>query len=206
MVETIRRVQTWVRDLIASILPAKVLHARAEAMVERFDTFLEAGETVLDVGCGYGHAALILQERRGCRVSGVDVHLGGPRVAGVPMARCDGLSLPFPDQSFDGSLVLTVLHHSTDPEALLAEAIRVARRRIVIIEDRCGPGRERFWSALKDAVINVELAGHPHQTRTPEAWESLFAREGLSLLHRDAYSHRMLGIRFDLVVWVLERG
>ena len=175
-------------------------------MVKRFEPFIGEREAVVDIGCGYCHAGRILQQWKGCTVTGADVHFGGPMVPEVPVVLCDGGRLPFANRRFETALLLTVLHHSARPEGVLAEAVRVARQRLVVIEDRCRSARERVATEVKDRLINAELFGHPRRIRAPEEWESLFTEKGLSTVHREDYSHRMLGLRFDLVVWVLEKG
>ena len=202
----LRHLQAGVRDAAARILPDRMLDDRAEAMVKRFEPFIEEGEAVVDIGCGYCHAGRILQQRKGCAVTGGDMHIGGPMAPGVPVVVCDGGRLPFADRRFETALLLTVLHHCTRPEEVLTEAVRVARQRLVVIEDRCRTPRERIAAAVKDRLINIEIVGHPCQTRAPDEWEALFTGMDLSVLHREEYSHRMLGLRFDLVVWVLEKG
>jgi SAM-dependent methyltransferase len=93
---------------------------------------LEGVERVLDLGSGEGHLARRLaREDQGRRlVVGLEPSVaqlvaatgqgGGPRyVRGV------GERLPFRDGSFDGVVCCLVIEHSSDPDALLAEAVRV---------------------------------------------------------------------------------
>jgi SAM-dependent methyltransferase len=90
--------------------------------------------TVLDAGCGTGHFAAALAAR-GYRVVGVDP--AAPMLARarqrVPVARADGLRLPFADASFDAALSVSVLEFTDQPEAHLAELRRVARERVVVL-------------------------------------------------------------------------
>jgi SAM-dependent methyltransferase len=103
----------------------------------RIATRLCDGDTVLDIGCGSGHTLAELAYFRRLEAHGVDLALDRAGYAGASLARFDGLHLPYPDKSFDVSLLCYVVHHLT-PEhasALLSEAIRVTRRRVVLIED-----------------------------------------------------------------------
>jgi ubiquinone/menaquinone biosynthesis C-methylase UbiE len=97
---------------------------------------LEAGESVLDIGCGTGTLAIaakrvvgsgvvhgidaspemIARARRKAKRSGMDVVF--------EMAQAQ--SLPFPDARFDLVLSTVMLHHL--PRAARAEAVRDARR------------------------------------------------------------------------------
>lgn len=53
-----------------------------------------------------------------------------------------GAAIDFPNQSFDASVELGVLHHVPDPPKVVAEMIRVSRRAIFIFDcNRFGQGR-----------------------------------------------------------------
>jgi SAM-dependent methyltransferase len=113
--------------------------------------------TLLDVGTGNGNLARALATtlRRGgraVRAVGIDLHqsvleaaqAAGPDAEGVSgrkraplrLVRADGLHLPFADGSVDVVTSSLTLHHLTDGEvrALLAEAARVARRRVLLTD------------------------------------------------------------------------
>jgi ubiquinone/menaquinone biosynthesis C-methylase UbiE len=89
-------------------------------------------ERVLDLGSGEGQLARRLAqgdpgpeivvglEPSAAQLAGAAGQDGGPRyVRGV------GERLPFRDGSFDGIVCCLVIEHATDPDALLAEAVRV---------------------------------------------------------------------------------
>ena len=83
----------------------------------------------LDFGCGLGHQCLAMRER-GYRVVGLDASrhlLRKARDLGAPVVAADGLSLPFPDASFDFVYAIGVLHHLSGPEAQQAACREVAR-------------------------------------------------------------------------------
>jgi SAM-dependent methyltransferase len=94
------------------------------------DTFAPLpGKRILDIGCGPGTLAKRLAED-GAAVTGVDpgeAALAKARAA-VPAARFEaasGEALPFPDESFDGAVMLNALHHVPNPAGALSEAARV---------------------------------------------------------------------------------
>ncbi len=85
------------------------------------------GGRVLDVGCGVGQVVATLT-RDGIEAHGVDV--SGPNIERTRTFtdRCrlyDGRRLPYPDAHFDTVGALNVLEHVEDPEAFLAEMVRV---------------------------------------------------------------------------------
>jgi ubiquinone/menaquinone biosynthesis C-methylase UbiE len=66
---------------------------------------------------------------------GVDI---APPLASVPfeMLSADITALPFTDHSFDIVLCTHALEHIRNPQKALAELIRVARRRLIIVVPR----------------------------------------------------------------------
>lgn len=94
--------------------------------------------SVLDVGCGDGLFLSLLSEKRGNAEGLVGIDISEEAVArardkGID-ARVAPLSatLPFPDNSFTYIVLLDVLEHVYDPEALLKEAKRVSIEYVVI--------------------------------------------------------------------------
>jgi 2-polyprenyl-3-methyl-5-hydroxy-6-metoxy-1,4-benzoquinol methylase len=92
-----------------------------------------AGSTILDLGCGFGAYSGALTEA-GLNCFGCDINFDYLRKAsasGLPVANVDSL-LPFSDRSFDTVLIFEVLEHVTDPNVVLREAFRVARKNVLI--------------------------------------------------------------------------
>jgi SAM-dependent methyltransferase len=89
---------------------------------------------VLDIGCGLGwYGGELLREGYdwcGAEVKASDcAELERQK---RPHRHVDGRSLPFPDGSFDAAMCIEVLEHTEDPRAFLAEARRVAPRRLMV--------------------------------------------------------------------------
>ena len=85
------------------------------------------GARALDVGCGVGQVVAKLTGA-GCEAHGVDV--SAPNIARAQQFsdRCqiyDGRKLPFPDRHFASAGALNVLEHVDEPEAFIAELVRV---------------------------------------------------------------------------------
>ncbi len=102
-------------------------------------TRLQPGQTVLDVGCGTGVVDRWLGRRTAGqnRITGVDINRYLLHEA-VALARKEGLegavdfregsaeALPFPDNSFDVTMSMTVIEE-VDAQQMLAEMVRVTR-------------------------------------------------------------------------------
>ncbi|HWB82795.1 MAG TPA: class I SAM-dependent methyltransferase [Bryobacteraceae bacterium] len=106
--------------------------------------------SVLDVGCGNGVFTLYLKDR--CRsVVGVDF---SPRMLSEnpcrPLLQADAASLPVPTASFDVAFEANLLHHVDDPQRVVREMARVARRWVVLVEpNRYNPVMFAFGLLVK---------------------------------------------------------
>lgn len=104
---------------------------------------LGGGVSVGDLGCGTGHTAELLA-RFARRVIAVDgsaamIKSARQRLAGLPnveLHRADLAELPLEDATLDAAFLSLVLHHVSDPAAVLAETARVTapRGRLVILD------------------------------------------------------------------------
>ncbi len=95
------------------------------------------GVHVLDVGCGTGRVAKLLEEV-GAVVVGLDrdsamLEFARPRVHGE-LVLGDAHRLPFADGCFDAAIAVTVCEFTADPALVIAEMARVVRRggRVVV--------------------------------------------------------------------------
>jgi SAM-dependent methyltransferase len=164
--------------------------------------------SVLDVGCGDGEIAWLLSRQRpDLKVSGVDVLVRGE--TRVPVAPFDGCTLPLADASFDVVSFIDVLHHCDRPMELLEEAVRVARRAVVI-KDHClqGVAAERtlrFMDGVGNRRYGVAL---PFNYWRPEQWTAAFKALGVTVEQR---TERLglypwpLGLAFDRRLHFLAR-
>jgi len=139
------------------------------------------GGRLLDLGAGEGYVAAALRKRTGGWICSVDV---GPfRRAEGPYLIYDGARLPFRNGTFDTALILLALHHCTAPEAVLDEALRVTRRRLIVIESVYRNRLERFWLDFFDGRLNSYRhdgeMNTPFAFRSREDWQGLFDSRGL---------------------------
>jgi ubiquinone/menaquinone biosynthesis C-methylase UbiE len=108
---------------------------------------LAPGASVLDVGCGEGYVLDELIVRGVADVQGVDI-VDIRRNKDYPFHLYDGVTLPFPDRSFDLVVLSFVLHHVPNErkQALLEEALRVSRAKVVVVEDTPSTAFDRLMN------------------------------------------------------------
>lgn len=85
--------------------------------------------SVLDIGCGYGHAGIKLIGS-GKKVSGLDIHplnVEQAKSKGLDARLGDMHDLPFPEEFFDGAMLWDVLEHCLAPLVVLWECQRVLK-------------------------------------------------------------------------------
>lgn len=99
------------------------------------DNFKE--NSVLDIGCGDGFLLKkLLEENKNVKALGIDISpvaLEKAKQNGVDCQLLDITEqLPFENNSFDSVLLLDVLEHMFEPEPVLREAVRVAKKYVYI--------------------------------------------------------------------------
>jgi len=142
--------------------------------------------TALDVGTGSGLFAEAFAARglgvTGCDVNGELLEAARAAVPGAGFVRGAAERLPFPDASFDLVFLGHVLHEVDDLERALAEARRVARRRVAALE----------WP------YRAEDRGPPLEHRLPpEVVEDAARRAGFAAIERRDLAFMVL-YRMDL--------
>lgn len=114
-----------------------------------------AGARFLDVGAGDGRVGAELARLTSAEVEGVDVHVQPG--AAIPVRRYDGRRLPFADGAFDFVVLADVLHHADDPRLTLGEALRVARRAVLVKD------HYRFGPLSNGMLLLLDVAGNASQ-------------------------------------------
>ncbi|MGI5500734.1 methyltransferase domain-containing protein [Lentzea sp. CA-135723] len=119
-------------------------HASIESATDRLTDMMieglrgQAGQRVLDVGCGIGHPALRLVQKSGVDVVGISVsHVqvaqANELAAGAGLADkatfqfTDAMDMPFADGSFDSAWAFESMWHMPDRAQVLSEISRVVR-------------------------------------------------------------------------------
>ncbi len=104
---------------------------------------------VLEIGSGSGHLRDVAP---GIDSTTIDI-LPAPWVD----VQADAHSLPFADQSFDGIVMLDVLHHLERPAEFFAEALRVLKPggRVAMMEPGMSTLARQFYTHLHEEPVDM---------------------------------------------------
>jgi SAM-dependent methyltransferase len=138
-----------------------VMERRAGQLMQQVGAWLPGKGPVLDLGSGTGHLSARLERELGLEMVAADVSdlhvVGRP-----PVLIADGI-LPFEEGTFSAALLLFMLAYPNDPRGVLAEAARVTRGPIILVQSlhsgRLGYAwlrvREFLWTTVGFHVSKV---------------------------------------------------
>jgi SAM-dependent methyltransferase len=166
---------------------------------------VEAGQRIVDVGCGPGALVAELVER-GAQVSAVDPSLQfvaatRERYPDVDVRQATAEELPFVDASFDAALAQLVVHFMADPVQGVTEMARVTRDGGVVaasVWDMVGGKApiSPFWRAARE--LNPAVEGEARRAGAGEGQLSeLFAQAGLTDIEETALAVHVEHETFD---------
>lgn len=145
------------------------------------ESYLPPETSVLDLGCGTGWVAKRIQERKRCDVKLVDVL--DCNETDLDLKLYDGKNIPYPDNAFDTTLLLFVLHHTLNQYDILKEAARVSRKRVIVVEDTPKNQVERLIDSSCDTLMSMEHGFfNPANYKTIEEWQAIFNDLNFSLV------------------------
>jgi len=168
---------------------------------------IDAGQRVLDVGCGPGAltAELVLRLGPGL-VAAVDpsepfVIANATRHPGVDVRHASAEHLPFADDEFDAALAQLVIHFMSDPVRGLSEMARVTRPggRIAACVWDHGGGRgpiNTYWEAARELDPDLKDESLLAGSRQGHLGE-LFEAAGLHVVVDTALASRVTHASFE---------
>ncbi|RKJ43717.1 SAM-dependent methyltransferase [bacterium 1XD8-76] len=136
-------------------------------------------KSILDVGCGDGKIdSVLMTQNPSLSIKGIDVLIRDKVY--IAVSEYDGHNIPMQDSSVDIVMLIDVLHHTDDPEALLKEVTRVAGK-YVIIKDHVKSGMISYFKLrLMDYVGNAHYHVRlPYNYLSIKKWKEIFNACGL---------------------------
>ena len=137
------------------------------------------GESVLDVGCGFGSLTDHLRSK-GFAATGVDlltecVAAGKARFPLADLRVSSSDALEFPDKSFDTVVLKDVIHHVYEEDDIgefLADVRRVARRRLIVLDP----------NPMRVLLLARRIIGHVDPVCSPRDATKALVSAGFSIV------------------------
>jgi 2-polyprenyl-3-methyl-5-hydroxy-6-metoxy-1,4-benzoquinol methylase len=139
------------------------------------------GQTVLDIGCGFGSLVDFLQQQ-GFQATGIDmlaacIQAGKEKFPAADLRHVTGERLDFFDHSFDTIILKDVIHHiyaEDDINTFLQDVKRICRQRLIIVDP----------NPMKLLLLARKLIGHIDPICPPAEAERLLKEAGFTIAHR----------------------
>lgn len=177
---------------------------RLNHLLRCISPYLEDVEKVLDLGASSGRLAKELSRiRPHAHFSCLDVYV--PEKTFIPVQRYDGRQIPFPDSFFDCVMIVDVLHHDEDPEAILREAKRVSKKYILI--------KDHYWETRADFLLlcYADYIGNkpygiplPYNFLKLPDWNNLIGKTQLTVSKSEQFRYTPIDI-CKHVIFLLEK-
>lgn len=139
-------------------------------------------DRVLDCGCGRMRVAHHLRKMVPVRTIGLDML--DLNETDLEFNAGDAANMPFEDQSFDVVYVAFMMHHTHSDREILKECLRVARKRVIVLEDVYDNWIELQLLKIQDWLGNVVISDEiplPFTFRDETGWINLFQNLGASV-------------------------
>lgn len=177
----------------------RVSFSRAKKIIRQIGPDLKKGNKILDIGSGTCAVCEILQSK-GYETTPLDVaDLSFNK--NIKPILYDGEKIPFADNKFDVSLIITVLHHSSNPRKILKEAQRVSKK-IIVVEDIYRNSLHKFLTYFFDSILSLHFLNHPHNNKDDKEWKKTFKDLRFKLIKA---KYMRVFLVFDLAIYHLEK-
>jgi ubiquinone/menaquinone biosynthesis C-methylase UbiE len=149
----------------------------AENTFSYIKNFIKSGDEVLDIGSGNGLVADLIKKRITGKINCIDVI--DINKSGIPTTIYDGVHIPFDIERFDVVVCNFVLHHTVNQTGLIKEMMRVARSRVVILEDTPQNVIDRIFNLIHIFNSKRKYNSGKMKFRTDREWKELFTGMGI---------------------------
>ena len=130
-----------------------VMERRSAQLIEQVGAWLPSDGPLLDLGSGTGHLSARLERELGLEVVTADVSdmhvVGRP-----PVLIADGV-LPFEERTFSAALLFFMLAYPNNPAAVLAEAARVTRGPIILVQSLHSGRLGYAWLRVREFLWTI---------------------------------------------------
>jgi SAM-dependent methyltransferase len=196
---------------------------------------LDPSRNLADIGTGLGFVAKRIAEHNVPLVTTDIKDFRNDIAKDLDFYHCtQNEPLPFPDKSYDTSLLIAVLHHSEDPLNLFKEVDRITKDRLVIIEsiydltnddlpknrlpeckeyydafEKLNPEQRYMYGTFFDWVLNAPFkpgVSVPYNFNTRKGWKNLFKEYDFNVVEERVLAFDQPDSPEPHVLYVLKRN
>lgn len=166
-------------------VPKSFQNKNARKKIQLVSQYFQEKEKVLDFGCGdLSFAKALKKEKPFLSITGVDVVDFHNRDKAVDFMQYDGKTLPFKNNTFDTVISYYVLHHTTDAKKYFQEILRIAKKRILLIESVARIPIDFPGMKFMDWVFNIwkpEPIPLTYQFLSKKEWYEIFKKNNIQI-------------------------
>lgn len=172
----------------------EALHSWTELMLNKSN--IDKDSVVLEIGCGDGNSSVLLSQKTGCQVIGIDISLTKIQNAQdkikelalpVQFIQASGEKLPFPENYFTHIWSQACFYHINNKNKLLNEISRVLVKGGMVLFDDLVKKQEKVSYESKKYVINRLKC---NDFITPETWIKILKDSSFEIIEvLDLSSH-----------------
>lgn len=145
----------------------------------KFSPFIQKVK-VLKIGNGLGHLSELIRPLAE-ELTILDIETYPKTINKNQVQLYSGYPIPYPDKSFDTTIIIFTLHHIPQSTAYFKEVLRVTNKRIILLEETYDNVFQKAHLYLRDWLINRK-AGQPVKLY----WTSYFSRKKIRKLFKEA--------------------
>ncbi|MBI4045146.1 MAG: class I SAM-dependent methyltransferase [Candidatus Diapherotrites archaeon] len=171
---------SWVSCLMSFMFQVRFLEKiacekRDKNILTCLQTLLDGEKTALDVGCGSGRFSKKIVKKFRIELKGIDISI--PKNPAIKVILFDGKKIPFKDESFDIVFLIDVLHHVHDSKLIFDEAIRVAKKSIIVKDHYFENSFDLAALKIADFIGNFgQKTPFPFYFKSMQEWNNLLSK------------------------------
>ncbi len=168
--------------LIKNLHHKYVFQRRIDVISDEIAKEIPDNISILDIGCGDGSISdRIIKKKPGTVIEGIDI-MERPMCL-IPYKNFDGMTIPYPENSFNSVLIVDVLHHTYKIKELMKNAVATSNK-YVIIKDHIYKNKIdfltlKFMDWVGNAPHGVEII---YNFKKEKFWMELFEDLNLEIV------------------------
>jgi ubiquinone/menaquinone biosynthesis C-methylase UbiE len=140
---------------------------RKSGLIDKLSEIIRSNDLILDLGCGRGIDASLLESKIGCTVVGIDNSKSALNFAmkkGLNLIRSDlNYALPLRSDAFNAALAIFLVHNIKKRESLFLESGRVLREngKMLVLSASHDDIRRRWLNRFFPSLQEIDLHRYP---------------------------------------------